>query len=157
MANITSNDFIPLFDFDSNEKDLELHILENIHDISKQCGWGDIDRIEQQFQVPFGKGRIVIDIMLWHTDGTGTCIEVKTGKHNRNDLLTAIGQVLSYSYKLKDKLGNYPRMVIATPTIEEEIYNVIQTHKLPINMLMVDGDRCIYLPLHNLSNEKTIR
>tara|TARA_R100000951_G_scaffold79159_1_gene67155 strand:- start:296 stop:763 length:468 start_codon:yes stop_codon:yes gene_type:complete len=133
------------YHFKGKEKDIENHILENINDISNQCGWGVIQRVKSQYVVPFGNGRLIADIMVWHKDGTGTCIEVKSGKHNRNDLLNAISQSLSYGYKLKSMLGNYPRLVIAAPKIEEEIYNVVAEYKLPINMLMVDGDRCVYL------------
>jgi len=150
---ILEKDLIPNYKFIGKEADLETYILENINDISEGCGWGSINRIENQFRINFGKSHLIIDIMLWHKDGTGTCIELKTGGHNRNDLLTGISQLLSYGYKTKFTLKKRPRLVLITPQIEREVNSVIKEYNLPIDMLMVDGDRCIYLPCQNLTNE----
>lgn len=138
--------FDPLFDFVGKEKDVELHIIDNIHEIAKHCNWGEVVRIERQFMIRYGKGSICADIMVWHKDGSGTVIEVKRTKTNRNDTLAAIGQVLAYGYKVKEVLTNRPRLVISSPEINEELYRVIQEYKLPIDLLMIDGDRAIYLP-----------
>ena len=150
---ITEKDLIPTYEFKGKEKDLEQHFLDNIYDISKMCGWGDIIRFENQFRINFGKNCIILDVMIWHKDGTGTCIEIKTGKHNRNDLLTGVSQLLSYGYKTKFSLGKRPRLVLITPQIEREVNGVIKEYNLPIDMLMIDADRCVYLPCQNLTNE----
>lgn len=42
-------------------------------------------------------------------------------------------------------LNNMARLVIAAPVINKDLYEVVKRFKLPINLLMVDGDRCIYL------------
>ena len=39
--------------------------------------WGDIKRVERQYILPISNGKIIADIAIWHTDGTGTFIEVK--------------------------------------------------------------------------------
>lgn len=136
----------PNFNFQGKEKDIEDHILENIHDIANNCLWGDIIRVERQFMIPISTGgKIIADIMVWHADGTGTAIEVKRTKTNRNDLLTAIGQSLFYGLKMEQSLGHIARMVVAAPEINKDLHDVIIRFKLPICLLMVDGDRCIYL------------
>jgi RecB family endonuclease NucS len=142
---MTTKDLIPQYDFIGKEKDLEEYILENVNEISNNCQWGEILRIERQFQVPIAQGKVIIDIMIWHKDGTGTAIEVKRSKTNRNDILAGIGQCLSYSLKLESALDNAPRLVIAAPVINDDLYRIINKFKLPINLLMVDGHRCIYL------------
>lgn len=142
---MTTKDLIPQYDFIGKEKDLEDYILENINEISNNCKWGDILRIERQFQVPIAQGKVIIDIMIWHKDGTGTAIEVKRSKTNRNDILAGIGQCLSYALKLESALDNAPRLVIAAPVINDDLYRIVNKFKLPINLLMVDGHRCIYL------------
>ncbi len=143
--NIQDLELNPQYSFIGKEKDIETHILENISDISACCMWGDVKRVERQYPITISGGRIFVDIMLWHTDGTGTAIEVKRSKTNRNDLLTAIGQSLFYGYKMEKSLNNMARLVIAAPVINKDLYEVVKRFKLPINLLMVDGDRCIYL------------
>lgn len=144
-TNIHDIDLEPKYSFIGKEKDIEDHIIEHINDISANCMWGDIKRIERQFYIPIANGSIVVDLMIWHTDGTGTSIEIKRSKTNRNDVLTAIGQSLFYGLKMEESLKNKARLVIASPQINKDIYDVVKKYKLPINFLMVDGDRCIYL------------
>ena len=133
------------YDFVGRERDLEAHIVENIHDIASACGWGDIIRIEEQFTVQLVGQRVIADVMLWHSDGTGTLIECKTGKTNRNDLLMGIGQVLFYGANLQAALGCMPRLVIASPYISPYVNDTIRTFNLPICLLGVDGDQCTYI------------
>lgn len=133
------------YDFIGRERDLEMHILENIHDIAAECGWGEICKVKQQFTVRLVGYHIVIDIMLWHPDGSGTLIECKTNNTNRNDLLTGIGQVLFYGTNLPLRLGTMPRLVIASPVISPFVRATIKEFGLPISLLGVDGDRCTYL------------
>ena len=133
------------FDFVGSERDFESHILDNVDDIARACGWGEISRIERQFTVKFVGHHIIVDVMLWHSDGTGTVIECKTGKTNRNDLLTSIGQVLFYGANLSTALGQMPRLVIAAPFISPYIHGTIKRFDLPICLLSVDGNQCTYL------------
>lgn len=133
------------YDFKGSERDLEAHILDNIHDIAHKCGWGEIVRIEKQFMIRLVGYYVVVDIMLWHSDGTGTAIECKTGKNNRNDLLTGIGQVLFYGANLATALKVMPRLVIASPVISPYVHHTIKVFNLPICLLGVDGDKCTYL------------
>lgn len=141
----TIEDLEPHFNFNGSENDMELHILENIEDISRHCNWGEIREVKSQYTMNIKKGKIRADIMIWHKDGTGTAIEVKNATTNRNCILAAIGQVLSYGWKMKSKLINEPRLVIASNQINSDIYETVKHYGLPISMLMVDGDRCIYL------------
>ena len=120
--------------------------LSNINRIANECNWGDIKRIENQFMIPLKQGKIIADAMIWHTDGTGTCIEIKTGKNNRNDDLTGLSQLLFYGYISEKTLSNLPRLVLVMPKIKSELYEVIKRFNLPINLLELTDDRCIYLP-----------
>jgi hypothetical protein len=145
------NIFIPTYNFDGSEKDIEEHILENIESISKECGWGDVQRVETQYVIkcPSTEKRqkkIRIDIFVWHTDGSGTVIEVKSVKNkNRTDSLTAVSQSLHYGYVVEAFLGHLPRIVVAANEISGDVYETIKRFNLPICLLMVDGDRCVYL------------
>ena len=143
--NFDVKELIPQYKFIGKEKDIESHILDNIKDISIHCSWGKVKKVERQYIIGTYKGHIIVDIMIWHNDGTGTAIEVKTGKTNRNDGFAAIGQCLYYGIKMQRSLKEMPRMVIAMPEINYDIYEIINYFKLPISLLMVDGDRCIYL------------
>lgn len=135
----------PKYIFTEKEIELQNHIVENINDIAENCFWGKITRIETQYVIPKVNGRIIADIMLWHEDGTGTVIEVKRSNTNRNVILTAISQSLFYGMLMESSLKNMPRLVIAMPKINADVYNLIKKFNLPINLLMVDNDRCIYL------------
>ncbi len=138
-------DFTARFNFVGSEKDFEFHLIDNLEDISKSCGWGEIKRRERQFTIRQDKSRVIADLMIWHTDGTGTIIECKKSNTNRNDVLAAIGQVLFYGAFVKSKMIHRPRLVIAAPSIPFTTYSVIQEFKLPINLLIVDGNKCTYL------------
>lgn len=127
------------------EKEYETFILENIDIISENCKWGDIKNIERQYRIPLKNGYIVADIMIWHKDGSGTCIEIKTGRNNRNDDLTAIGQLLFYGLITEHSLVNMPRLVLATTKIKSELWDVSKRFGLPIDFLEVTDDKCIYL------------
>ena len=133
------------FEFKGKEKDLELYVMENIHDISLNRNWGNIVNVESQFPVNLTKGRIFADVMLWHENGSGTVIEIKRSNTNRNDVLTAISQLLFYGQRLEEKWGAMPRLVVCCPEISMDSYDVIKRFNLPINILMIDGDRCLYL------------
>jgi hypothetical protein len=132
--------------FTGSENDLELNIIDDLQEISDNCKWGEIIRYQQQFTLKYKKGRIVTDIFIWHKDGTGTLIEVKKNKTNRNDLLTAISQILFYGNIIERKLKFKPRFVIAINELNEDIYDLINEYNLPINLLMYDKNRCVYLP-----------
>lgn len=141
----TESIFDPTYDFIGKESDVEDHIIENLDDISKYSKWGEISRVEKQWVMPFGKTFIKADIMIWHNDGTGTVIEVKRTKTNKNDIISGISQLMSYGYKMKTMLGAMPRMVLAAPTINEDVADVIKEFNLPIELMMIDGDRVVYL------------
>lgn len=127
------------------EKDIELHILDNIHDISKNCSWGDILKFESQkrFRRENYRSRSICDIMIWHKDQSGTLIEVKKFKYELSQCL-AIGQILSYAELVKIHLGNYPRLVIASDYISPLLKMVIKNQSLPIKTLQVDGEIITY-------------
>jgi len=127
------------------EKDYETFIIENIDLISESCRWGDIVKIERQYVIPIDNGRIIADIMIWHKDGTGTCIEVKTGENNRNDYLTGISQLLFYGLITEHSLKNMPRLVLASPKIKNIAWDVVKKFNLPVNFLEVTENKCIYL------------
>ncbi len=133
-----------LFTFTGKETDLESHLIDNLSDISLSCGWGEVSTFKRQYTIPMSKGRIRLDLMLWHPDGTGTAIECKTGNTNRNDLLTGMSQLLFYGVVLEFSLKHLPRLVLATPTFSQIVQSTIQRFALPINLLTVDGDRCVY-------------
>jgi RecB family endonuclease NucS len=135
----------PKYIFTEKEIELQNHIIENINDIAENCMWGEIERFKQQYAISKVNGRLIADIMIWHKDGTGTVIEVKRSSTNRNDILTAISQCLFYGTIMESALKVMPRLVIATPKIDTDTYNVIKRFNLPINLLMVDFNRCIYL------------
>lgn len=135
----------PKYIFTEKEIELQNHIIENINDIAENCMWGEIEQFKQQYAISKVNGRIIADIMIWHKDGTGTVIEVKRSSTNRNDILTAISQCLFYGTIMESALKFMPRLVIATPKIDTDTYSVIKRFNLPINLLMVDFNRCIYL------------
>jgi RecB family endonuclease NucS len=129
----------------SSEKEQEDYILEHIDYISEMCGWGDVLRVERQLHVPLKTGRVVIDIMIWHKDGSGTAIEIKTGNNNRNDDMMGIGQLLFYGYVLESRLTKLPRLVLAMPSLKQELVDVIRKFNVPISILNYSSDKCIYL------------
>lgn len=144
-GNLTVQDFIPIYEFSGKEADVENHIIDNIHIISEKCGWGEIVKYKQQFHFSYDTGRVIVDIMIWHNDGTGTLIETKSTGRDKIDVFAAIGQCLFYGDRFYDLFGVEPRLVIATPHISPDIYKTIKRRKLPISLLMIDGDRCVYL------------
>jgi RecB family endonuclease NucS len=129
-----------------SEKIYEQHLLANIDYASEMCKWGKIKRIENQFVINLKKGRIISDVMIWHEDGTGTCIEIKTSKNNRNDDLTGLSQLMLYGDVMEKTLTKMPRLVLVLPKIKPELYSVIKRFNLPINLLELTEDKCTYLP-----------
>lgn len=127
------------------EKELETLLVENIEYISECCGWGKIKRCERQYFIPLKKGRMIADVMLWHKDGSGTCIELKSLRRGRNTDLNAIGQLLFYGGVMETKLKYMPRLVFAAPIIKVEFLSVLKRFDIPINLLQLTDDRCVYL------------
>jgi len=127
------------------EREFELFLLDNINIVSKNCHWGKITRIERQCSMAFNDGAIRCDIMLWHEDGTGTCIEVKMGHNNRNDDLMGLGQLLFYGLCIEKRLTNKPRLVLVCPNIKNSLWDIIKAYNLPICLLELTDDKCIYL------------
>ena len=137
---------ITLKDLIKKEAVYEQFFLDNINTIAEQCSWGKIKRIESQFTIPLKRGKIIADTMIWHEDGSGTCIEIKTSKNNRNDDLTGLSQLLFYGFITEKSLSNLPRLVLVMPKIKSKLYEVINRFNLPINLLELTDDRCVYLP-----------
>lgn len=127
------------------ESEYEDFFIYHIHEIAEIVGWPEIDRIEKQFRITLKKGAIVCDIMLWHTDGTGTCIEIKMGNNNRNDDLMGIGQLLFYGKIMKESLSKLPRLVLVSPEIKTETFSVIKEFNLPLSLMRFNEGKCIYL------------
>ncbi len=126
------------------EKDIELHLIENISAISENCKWGEITKFQKQLQLQIRGKKPICDLMVWHKNGTGTVIEVKKFK---GDLWQshAIGQVLMYGEVLRANLGEYPRMVICSDYISPLVKLIIKSQNLPIKTLEIDGDKVTYI------------
>lgn len=136
----------PRYDFKGNESDIENHILSNIKDISSYCNWGSITKIKQQNYIRCSQGHIINDIMLWHNNGTGTIIEVKKNiQKTRMTLLNGVSQLLFYGTIVKSKYGAIPRLVLASNEITLDVIAMRDDYNLPVDFLMVDGNRCVYL------------
>jgi len=133
------------YKFVGKESDLTAHIFENIHDIADNCKWGKIQRVEREFRIQRGGINIRADIMVWHEDGTATVIEAKTLLNNRNDGINAISQCLFYGSGVEHSLGNIPRLVIALPTIDPILVEVVRRFNLPIRFLIIDPEKAIYI------------
>ena len=131
------------FDFEGTEKDLELHLLDNIGRITESCGWGKTRRVENQYVIPSNHGSARLDVMLWHEDGTGTVIEAKKN-YNRNNVLNSIGQLLYYGTLVEKRLGKMPRLVLAVNDVDASLKATIDRFGLPISILMLDGNTCLY-------------
>ena len=127
------------------ESEYEEFFAHHINSLCDILGWGKPVRIKRQFVIPIESGRIMADAMIWHEDGTGTCIEIKTGNNNRNDDLTAIGQLLFYGKIMKSRLGNMPRLVLVRPEIKPEMWSIIKEFNLPLALLKFNEGQCIYL------------
>lgn len=132
------------FDYIGAEKDFEQYVVENIDELAFYCGWGDVARVKTQFILPYKNGKPRCDVMVWHKDGTGTIIECKIGGRN-GWMLAAIGQCLFYREMCHFKLKEYPRIVLASNDISAEVYSVISSYKLPINLMQIDAGKVIYV------------
>jgi hypothetical protein len=130
------------FDFTGKEKDIGNHIINNLHDISRSCGWGEIIHSEKESRIILNS-KVRIDLSLKHKDGTITIIELK--KYNKHDIYRAIGQILHYGELMFLSYGVYPRMVIASDDIDEVMISIIKNNKLNIDLLRVDGDICTFI------------
>jgi len=83
--------------------------------------------------------------MIWHKDGTGTCIEIKNTNRDRNSYLTGIAQLLFYGNVMEHSLTKMPRLVLVAPTIKDECYSTAKKFNLPISFLGLTENKCIYL------------
>jgi hypothetical protein len=128
-----------------SEKELEDFFIQNIEEISNSCKWGEIERFERQFRIKLKEGFIVADVMIWHKDGSGTCVEIKTLSNNRNNDLTGIAQLLFYGNIMEQSLGNLPRLVLVAPNIKDECFSTVKRFNLPISFLGLTENKCIYL------------
>lgn len=143
--NTTIKHFEPNYEFMGDENALEKHVLDNLEIICKGCSWPQIKAVERQFRIKSGDTTAIIDIFVLHEDNSVTIIECKKTKTNRNDIVGAIGQVLFYSSIIEHVHKRKSRLVIASPQINPIVHSTISKYKLPIDLMMVDGDRCIYL------------
>lgn len=126
-----------------SEKDIEMHITENVHDIASGCHWPEVSITKNQFPLPLGKHPKIADIFIRHTDNTGTIVEIKKYR-NLSEQIYAIGQVLLYGELVCVLLGNYPRLVIASDYINPILKAIISRQRLPIKTMQIDGDRVEY-------------
>lgn len=132
------------FIFNGTELDIQNHIVENINDICDRCFLGSVKNTLTNLKI---KGQTkssgIYDILIYHTNGTGTIIEVKKYTSDMH-LLSAIGQILYYAELCEIQLTNYPRLIIASNFIQNSIRAIIKANKLPIRILEVDGNKVTF-------------
>lgn len=127
-----------------SEKDIENHLIDNIHEISSGCFWGDIKRFKPQFQIGGIGCRAICDVMIWHNDGTGTVVEVKKYK-SLHHLISSIGQIILYGELIHAILGQYPRLVIACDHIPQIVKHIVKLNTPSIKLLELNGNRVEYI------------
>jgi len=149
---VSYQDLSPRFGFKGKERDIEAHVLDNINDISIGAGWGKVRAAKSQVRLPSIKGRsVAVDIVVYHTYGTITVIEVKKHRPDRSELMKAITQVLFYGTLIERKFKVLPRMVVASNVISDELFEVCDRFSFPVDVLMIDGDRVISIPHKDLT------
>ncbi len=132
--------------FTLSEREFEDYVLENLNRIASQSGWSTIRRVERQFRIPIAGSRYArVDIMVWHTDGTGTVIECKIPTTASTYELYSIGQLMLYASVIKTQMGQYPRLVMCAPSISPMYYRIVKEFNVPIHLLQIDNEECVYL------------
>jgi hypothetical protein len=132
--------------FTLSEREFEDYVLENLERIALKSGWATIRRVERQFRIPIAGSRYArVDIMVWHVDGTGTVIECKVPTTASTYELYSIGQLMLYASVIKTQMGQYPRLVMCAPSISPMYYRIVKEFQVPINLLQIDNDECVYL------------
>lgn len=80
--------------------------------LAKEMGWPEISDIERQVRI----GRAICDIVLRHTDGSVTIIEVKNAGLGLRDYCTGIGQLAYQAVMAASDFQTYcVRQVLAMP------------------------------------------
>lgn len=149
---VTIADLEPQYVFWGKETHIEAHFVDCYQDIARESGWGSVKEIQQQVKIPALLDRFVIlDLVLFHDNGTITIIEAKKHRKDRQDMLKALPQVLYYGTLIEQKYGVLPRMVILSDTISPELFEVCTRFNFPIDFMMLDGDRVISIPKAGLS------
>lgn len=132
------------FLFNGSEMGIQQHIQDNVKDISKNCQWGDIERIIPNGRLSSKHGIGIYDLLIIHSNQTATLIEVKKYKSEQL-ILAAIGQILFYGSLVKVHYDAFPRLVIASNYIPATVQYIIKLNNLNIRLLQVDGNEITYL------------
>lgn len=133
------------YKFIGKEKDICKYFTENMEYIALECKWDKVRNYKEEYVLLTKHGRIQVDCMIWHDNGTGTIIEFKANKiKNTAWGLSAIGQILYYGSMVEMILGKLPRMVIASNEITTALKFIIKQYKLPIQLMQIDGEEVSY-------------
>ncbi|HRH40360.1 MAG TPA: hypothetical protein PKY82_01860 [Pyrinomonadaceae bacterium] len=122
-------------------KEFKEDLIANIHQISEGIGWGKVEKFTPQYKTYFAHKRCSVDLLILHTDKTGTVIECHTDKH----LPEAIGRLLTFGLAVEEKFRVAMRLVLCAPDIPISIYKMIKHFNLPIRILQINKDVCTYL------------
>ena len=143
----------PRFIFEGAEKDFEEHIVLNADLICEALGLPEIKIIERQRQIRFGGNQITMDIVIRHTDGSLTILEVKK-LNNKNPWTStgaqvqAVGQMLLYRNIVKAKTGITPRVALITDKLFYRTQAVFIDTELPLALIEFQRNR-LFMPYEN--------
>lgn len=141
--------------FTGTEKKFEDLITESIAEICHGLELPPIARVKRQQTILVGSYSIRPDIFIWHTDGTGSILEVKLSncEHpaaGRMSQAQALGQLMLYGEVVISVWGDgkfLPRLFLFDNKIYPETHMMASRHRLPISLVEIQGSR-VFIPYH---------
>ena len=117
-------------------------VMDNIHDIAKQCGWAEIESMTPKALVLNNEEREVHNLTIMHADGIKTHIMCEIS----NDGLPFSACLESFiAIKAIQTVEKFDgRVVVVSPIVSERIVDAIQSNNVPINFLMVNKSEVKY-------------
>lgn len=139
--------------FNGGEKEFEEYVLESLEDICEGLGLPPIGEVERQKRINVGEFAIQPDIVVWHTDGTGSIFEIKCVNRinpatGRSAQVNAVGQLLLYRSVFKEARGKgefAPRLFLVDQKIYDKTVCVFSEFKLPVTLVEIQNDR-VFIP-----------
>lgn len=138
------------YEIEGSEKDFEENVFDNLEQMIAGLGLPKITTAERQRQIRFPGGQIIMDIVVRHTDGSATIIEVKKpSKQNPSTSpyaqMQAIGQLLLYQNVFEMKTNIKPRLILIDNKIHERTCLAFAGNNLPITLIDFQKDR-VFIP-----------
>lgn len=131
-----------LKEFIGTTEQFTMWVMDNIHNIAKQCGWGEIESMTPKALVLNNEEREIHNLTIIHTDGIKTYLMCEISNDGMPFSACLESFIAITATQTCERCDG--RIVVVSPAIDERIAKYTHAKNVPVNFLMLNQSQCKY-------------